>query len=149
MSQPCISRHTWEKFTAADPKILPLVEAHCEDCAACARLRDTLRSVDGSLAEKALALAVSAQPSRFALARIRDGIIFRIRRAAVLKDQPEFSRDIDFELLRAILVPMCGPNIAESALLAKNLGNIIDVICGSTAARLVEQTSQPVSEHIA
>ncbi len=146
MSKNCISRHTWEKFTAADPAALPVVEAHCATCAPCTRLRDALKSVDRSLAEQALALVASAQPNRSTLTRIRDGITFRIRRNTGLQDQPDFSREIDFELLRAILVPMCGPAIAESALLAGNLGNIIDVICGSTAARLVEQTAQPLPE---
>lgn len=144
MTQNCISRHAWEKFTAAEPQTRLLVEEHCATCAACSRMRDALLSVDRSLAEKALALVASAQPARSTLLRIRDGITFRIRRSAVLKDQPEFSRDVDFELLRAILVPMCGPTIAESALLAGNLGNIVDVIFGSTAARLVEQTAQPL-----
>ena len=109
-------------------------------------------AVNDELRRRAAKLIANVEPTPSALRRIRDGVVFRIRRAMVCADEPQF---VDYDLVRSVLIPMFGPALAETAMVragesharpfARNLGNIIDVICGSTAAKLVEQSAQPVS----
>jgi len=143
------------KASAADRVRL---ELHVAECSSCREVRDHLSLVRGRLLKAARAEKARPVTTGSATARIWDGVRFRIRRVGQLTGcaaRPEHPA-MDLRQLRSILVSMCGEATAEGALhevsarsgaaldphFARNLGSIVEAMCGTRAARFVEQAAQ-------
>jgi hypothetical protein len=88
-----------------------------------------------------------------AVSRLWDNLRFRIRRAG--QETQGERAGLDLRQLRSILVSMCGEATADGALhkalpqdarFAKNLGSIVEVMCGTRAARFVEHAADSARE---
>jgi anti-sigma factor RsiW len=155
--EKAITPEEWIDFVEglASAQTRSRVESHLLACPACRDLHSRLLHTRATLQSAAQAEALPEKP----VARLWDNVCFRIRRFMGQQDRPaqpapEFA--IDIQQLRSILVSMCGEAAAEGALhtasvrsgsqldahFARNLGSIVELMCGSRAARFVEHAAQ-------
>ncbi len=153
MNCTAISPEQWMEFidgAVGDNKRLKM-DDHLTSCAACREVHERLL-----LSREALGRALPAEADSSTNTRLWNNVRFRIRRF-VGSGQPDAAA-VDVRQLRSILVSMCGETGADGALhkatsraggtmdrhFAANLGSIIEVMCGTQAARLVEDAAKNV-----
>lgn len=151
-AQQAISPEQWIDYVeglAASTETIR-IDTHLHQCPAC---RETLARLVQSRDALRTAAHRHIVPDTTA-ARLWDSVCFRIRRF-VGQDQPEHAA-VDIRQLRSILISMCGETAAEGALhnasvssgekldktFARNLGSVVEVMCGTRAARFVEHAAQ-------
>jgi hypothetical protein len=139
------SPEQWIDFLegAATPAEIAGVKSHIEQCAVCTGVHERLTAARITLTASA---ATSSIHTGFA-ARLWDSLRFRIRRSRQVRMDGPY---LDLDQLRSILSSMCGEAAAEDALqkasgdgrlFARNLGSMVEVMCGTQAARFVEQAA--------
>ena len=130
------------------------MELHFSGCAKCRTLCVQLRQVGGNLLKRGEQAAQENLISERSLARIWDGVRFRIRRAIA----PETAQPrVRLEQLRSILVSICGSATADDAMrtaefgcrdqsepFLRNLGSMVETLSGDRAAQLVEEAARRV-----
>ena len=151
----CLSREDWAAYLETVDRAR--FDRHIDACERCRATREGLLEADRRLTEAGFRERVRpADPA--ALARIRDGVRFRVRRSELEEEQP----GVRLRQLRSILSALCGRSAAAGALrkaamrssapsaapFAANLGSIVKVICGEQAARLVEHAAEGIREDL-
>ena len=152
-----ISASDWIDYLegAMDRSGCARLERHFEACPRCREFRDSLLLGQHQLEDAASRATWLPEAKPSALARIWDGVRFRIRQA----DRHHRNRGPEqVEQLRSIVASMCGTATAETALreaavrpgqpFASNLGSMIEVMCGKRAALLVETAAERVDERL-
>jgi hypothetical protein len=150
-----ISPEQWMDFvegTAGDLERESL-KVHMDGCANCREIHERLL-----LSKDVLSAAAPSESIPDATAsRLMNSLSFRIRRLAGPDQPTDFAA---VQQLRSILVSMCGEGAADRALnkalarsgsnmnsqFARNLSSIVEVMCGTRAARLVEHAAQSIRQ---
>jgi anti-sigma factor RsiW len=122
------------------------LDRHIDSCANCREISGRLTASRAELTRTAR--LEQSMPNHGTLSRLWDSVRFRIRRSS---EAPRDTPGLDLRQLRSILTSMCGEATADGALhqalpddvgFAKNLGSIVEVMCGNRAARFVEHAAQ-------
>lgn len=132
------------------------MDEHIASCSECRGRRDDMLRADEQLRTAAGETREAYQGNEGSVARIWDGVRFRIRRALATGAE----ESVGLDQLRSILVSMFGAVTADGALktaalrvnpehrdhFASNLGVLVDVVCGDKAGRLVRHAARGIDE---